>query len=64
MSNKITIDDEEFNVDDFNEEQLKILGEVQYVLKESERLSYIAEVMKARNKALATLLMESLKKEE
>jgi hypothetical protein len=64
MSNKITIDDEEFNVDDFNEEQLKILGEVQYVLKESERLSYIAEVMKARNTALATLLMESLKKEE
>jgi hypothetical protein len=64
MSNKITIDDEEFNVDDFNEEQLKILGEVQYVLKESERLSYIAEVMKARNTALATLLRESLKKEE
>jgi len=64
MSNKITIDDEEFNVDDFNEEQLKILGEVQYVLKESERLSYIAEVMKERNKALAKLLMESLKKEE
>lgn len=57
---KITIDEKEYETDDFTEQQNAILVELMYVKEEVRRLDYLTQVMDSRLKGLISSLNESL----
>ena len=56
----ITIDEEEYETDDFTEQQKDILTELMYVKEEVRRLDYLTKVMDSRLKGLISSLNTSL----
>jgi len=57
---KITIDEVEYETDDFTEQQNNILTELLYVKEEVRRLDYLAQVMDKRFKDLISSLNTAL----
>ena len=58
------IDDVEYNVEDFTEEQKAMVVEINHSRQEAERIIYMAEVLKARSQSVGKLLVESVTKAE
>jgi len=56
----IMIDDKEYNIDDFDDAQKKMIQEINHAKAECDRLIYMAEVLKARTSALGKQLVDSL----
>ena len=61
---KITINDVEYNSDDFNEEQTKLYNEILYAKDQGDRLRYTAGVLDARAANLAEAIVKADKPEE
>ncbi len=57
---KITIDEKEYETDDFTEQQSGILKELLYVKEEVRRLDYLTQVMDNRLKDLISSLNTAL----
>ena len=57
---KITIDEVEYETDDFTEQQNNILTELLYVKEEVSRLDYLTQVMDGRLKYLISSLNTAL----
>jgi len=57
---KITIDEVEYETDDFTEQQNNILTELLYVKEEVRRLDYLTQVMNKRFKDLISSLNTAL----
>tara|TARA_R100000951_G_scaffold50812_1_gene42883 strand:+ start:302 stop:502 length:201 start_codon:yes stop_codon:yes gene_type:complete len=57
---KITIDEKEYETDDFTEQQSDILKELLYVKEEVRRLDYLTQVMDNRLKGLVSSLNTAL----
>ncbi len=57
---KITIDEVEYETDDFTEQQNNILTELLYVKEEVRRLDYLTQVMDGRLKDLISSLNTAL----
>jgi hypothetical protein len=57
---KITIDEVEYETDDFTEQQNNILTELLYVKEEVRRLDYLTQVMDKRFKDLISSLNTTL----
>jgi len=57
---KITIDEVEYETDDFTEQQNNILTELLYVKEEVRRLDYLTQVMDKRFKDLISSLNTAL----
>ena len=57
---KITINDKEYETEDFTQEQLNILREVQVAASEVERLSYLGKVLDERRSVLVQTLLNML----
>lgn len=57
---KITIDEVEYETDDFTEQQNNILTELLYVKEEVRRLDYLTQVMDGRLKDLIFSLNTAL----
>tara|TARA_B100000497_G_scaffold16391_1_gene19063 strand:- start:52 stop:252 length:201 start_codon:yes stop_codon:yes gene_type:complete len=57
---KITIDEKEYETDDFTEQQSDILKELLYVKEEVRRLDYLTQVMDNRLKDLISSLNTAL----
>jgi len=58
------IDDTEYNVDDLKDEHKTMINEINHARKETDRLIYMAEVLKARTSALGKALAEALVEKE
>ena len=56
----ITIDEKEYETDDFTGQQNDILVELMYVKEEVRRLDYLTQVMDSRLKSLISSLNTSL----
>jgi len=56
----ITIDEKEYETDDFTGQQNDILVELMYVKEEVRRLDYLTQVMDSRLKGLISSLNTSL----
>ena len=56
----ITIDEKEYETDDFTGQQNDILVELMYVKEEVRRLDYLTQVMDSRLKGLISSLNASL----
>lgn len=61
---KITIDDVEYQTDDFTEKQNSIYQEMLVARSEMQRLEYTYRVLEARTKTLAELLATTPEEEE
>jgi hypothetical protein len=61
---KITINEVEYETDNFTDEQKGILGEIEFSQSEVRRLDYLTKVMDNRFKSLVSSLTESINKEE
>ena len=61
---KITINDVEYNSDDFNEEQTKLYNEILYAKDQGDRLRYTAGVLDARAANLADAIVKADKPKE
>lgn len=61
---KITIDDVEYQTDDFTESQNSIYQEMLVARSEMQRLEYTYRVLEARTKMLAELLATAPEEEE
>lgn len=57
---KITINDKEYETEDFTQEQLNILREVQLAASEVERLAYLGRVLDERRSAIVQTLLNTL----
>lgn len=57
---KITINDKEYETEDFTQEQLNILREVQLAASEVERLAYLGTVLDERRSAIVQTLLNTL----
>ena len=57
---KITINDKEYETEDFTQEQLSILREVQVAASEVERLAYLGKVLDERRSVLVQALLNML----
>lgn len=57
---KLTINDKEYDTDNFTEDQLGMLRDIEMAQSEVNRLAYSHQVMDARRQAGITFLMESL----
>lgn len=57
---KITINDKEYDTENFTEEQDKILQEVQMAVYELNRLSYLGQVLEDRRAVLVQALVDGL----
>ena len=53
---KITIDDDEYQTDDYNDHQKKIYEEILFARSEMQRLEYTFNVLSERTKMLAVSL--------
>jgi hypothetical protein len=60
---KLTINDTDYYTDDFNEEQMKMFQEVQIASSEIERMSYLVNVLKARQEMLAGMIVQAAESE-
>jgi hypothetical protein len=60
---KLTINDTDYYTDDFNEEQMKMYQEVQIASSEIERMSYLVNVLKARQEMLAGMIVQAAESE-
>jgi len=60
----IMIDDKEYNVDDLTDENKTMINEINHARKETDRLIYMAEILKARTSALGKALVDALAKED
>jgi len=60
---KLTINDTDYYTDDFNEDQMKMYQEVQIASSEIERLSYLVNVLKARQEMLAGMIVQAAESE-
>jgi len=60
----ITINEKEYETDNFTDEQKRILSEIEFSQSEVRRLDYLTKVMDDRFKSLVSSLTESLNKEE
>lgn len=58
----ITIDEKEYETEDFTDEQKAILGEIEFSQAETRRLDYLTKIMDSRFKSLVSSLTESLNK--
>ena len=56
---KITVNDVEYNTDDFNDEQKKIYNEILFSKEQEDRFRYTADVLKSRTGTLADLLVKA-----
>ena len=56
----ITIDDKEYETENFTEDQLNMLREVETCSNESNRASYAHKVFDLRGRAMIAALVESL----
>jgi hypothetical protein len=54
----ITINDVEYNTEEFNEEQSQIFQEIQIASAELDRITYTARVLDARRQMLAGMIEE------
>jgi hypothetical protein len=57
---KITINDKEYETDTFNEEQVKLFNEAQFVTTELDRISYVGKMLDAQRSVLVKALLDSL----
>ena len=57
---KITINDKEYETDAFNEEQVKLFNEAQFVTTELDRISYVGKMLDAQRSVLVKALLDSL----
>lgn len=57
---KLTIDDKEYDTDNFTEDQLGMLRDIEMAQNEVNRLAYSHQVMDARRQAVIAFLTESL----
>jgi hypothetical protein len=60
---KLTINDTDYYTDDFNEEQMKMFQEVQIASSEIERMSYLVNVLKARQEMFAGMIVQAAESE-
>jgi hypothetical protein len=60
---KLTINDTDYYTDDFNEEQMKMYQEVQIASSEIERMSYLVNVLKARQEMFAGMIVQAAESE-
>jgi len=60
----IMIDDTEYNVDDLTDENKTMINEINHARKETDRLIYMAEVLKARTSALGKALADAINKKD
>ena len=60
---KLTINDTDYYTDDFNEEQMKMYQEVQIASSEIERMSYLVNVLKARQEMFAGMIVQATESE-
>lgn len=58
----ITINEKEYETEDFTDEQKAILGEIEFSQAETRRLDYLTKIMDSRFKSLVSSLTESLNK--
>ena len=58
----ITIDEKEYETEDFTDEQKAILGEIEFSQAETRRLDYLTKIMDSRFNSLVSSLTESLNK--
>ena len=61
---KLTINDVEYNTEDFNEEQTKYYNEILYAKEQGDRLRYTAGVLDARAANLADAIIKADKPAE
>ena len=54
---KITIEEKDYNTEDFNEEQTKVYNEIVFVSGEMDRLAYTYRTLDARRNMLANLIV-------
>lgn len=57
---KITINDKEYETDTFNEEQVKLFNEAQFVTTELDRIAYVGKMLDAQRSVLVKALLDSL----
>ena len=55
----ITINDVEYNTDDFNEEQTKMYNEILFAKEQEDRYRYTADVLKNRASNLADMIVKA-----
>jgi hypothetical protein len=60
---KLIINDTDYYTDDFNEDQMKMYQEVQIASSEIERMSYLVNVLKARQEMLAGMIVQAAESE-
>ena len=61
---KLTINETDYYTDDFNEDQMKMYQEVQIASSEIDRMSYLVNVLKARQEMLAGMIIQAAEKSE
>jgi hypothetical protein len=59
---KITINDKEYTVADFNEEQQKAYQEIMMASAELDRITYVGRTLDARRQALAAFIEQAANK--
>jgi hypothetical protein len=57
---RITINDKEYETDTFNEEQVKLFNEAQFVTTELDRIAYVGKMLDAQRSVLVKALLDSL----
>ena len=61
---KLTIDEVEYDTDDFNEDQMKVYNEILYAHDQLNRLNYTVQVLNERCVALSKIIADSSKEVE
>ena len=61
---KLTIDEVEYDTEDFNEDQMKVYNEILYAHDQLNRLNYTVQVLNERCVALSKIIVDSSKEVE
>ena len=61
---KLTIDDKEYETDDFTEEQVSLYNEIMYVNGQMQQKDYMLKILDARKSFLAQALADSLSNDD
>lgn len=61
---KLTIDDKEYETDDFTEEQVSLYNEIMYVNGQMQQKEYMFKILDARKSSLAQALADSLSNDD
>lgn len=56
---KITINEKDYYTDDFNEDQMKMYGEIGLAREEMSRMNYLMQVLDARCNMLGGMIVEA-----